>query len=574
MSDKDQTETVTVNIDGRDVDVPTGITMIEAAEIAGKEVPHYCYHPKLSISGNCRMCLVEMGMPMKDRGTGEPILDENGVQKIGWMPKPAIACNSKVSPGLHIKTDSDLVKDCRNGVMEFLLVNHPLDCPICDQAGECRLQEFATEYGRGYSRFVEEKNPKPKRTVLGPRVMLDDERCILCSRCIRFMQEVADDDVLGFVERGSYSTLTCYPGKKLESNYSLNTVDICPVGALTSRDFRFKMRVWFLQPVKSICTESSVGANTEVWHREGKIYRITPRRNDAVNDTWMTDSGRALYKQVEADDRLTRARAAGTELSAATEAVRAAADLLRSAKGVGVVASTRSSVEEQFLLAKIAEKTGAEVFAVRHLGEEDGLLLSADRTPNTRGALLTGLLEELPAGDLTGLGQAIDEGRIDTVLAVHEDLAAAGLSKEQLSKVRLVHVATHGNGSTGAAEVLIPSMTVFERSGSFVNQQFRLQKFHAVVPGPSGLLSDLQVFASLRALLEGTAADSVRLSDVWRELAEERGEFAGITFAGLSDEGVALSPGKWADLPFPEKKSLKYDAREFLRQAVGVSEAR
>src|SRR3954467_5318824 len=182
--------------------------------------------------------------------------------------------------------------------MELLLINHPLDCPICDQAGECRLQEFSVEYGNQASRFLENKVKKPKNVEIGPRVTLDDERCILCSRCIRFSHEIAHDDVLGFVDRGSYTVLTAHPGKRLENNYPLNTVDICPVGALTSTDFRFKMRVWFLKQVNSIDTESSVGANSVVWSREGIIYRITPRRNDEVNDTWMSDSGRDLYKPV------------------------------------------------------------------------------------------------------------------------------------------------------------------------------------------------------------------------------------------------------------------------------------
>jgi ferredoxin len=176
-------------------------------------MPHYCYHPKLTVAGNCRMCLVEMGMPASIPATKAPIMDPaTGRQKINWMPRPAIACATNASPGLHIRTNTPLVKDCREGVMEFLLINHPLDCPICDQAGECKLQEQATGYGRGYSRFVEQKNVKPKRTLLGPRVMLDDERCILCSRCVRFCKEIAKDDVLGFIDRGSYSTLTCYPG--------------------------------------------------------------------------------------------------------------------------------------------------------------------------------------------------------------------------------------------------------------------------------------------------------------------------------------------------------------------------
>ncbi|MBC2600769.1 NADH-quinone oxidoreductase subunit G [Puniceicoccus vermicola] len=572
MSEKGQTEKVTVNIDGKDVEVPTGITMIEAAEIAGKEIPHYCYHPKLSISGNCRMCLVEMGMPMRDRGTGEPVMDDDGKQKIGWMPKPAIACNSKVSPGLHIKTDTDLVKDCRNGVMEFLLVNHPLDCPICDQAGECRLQEFATDYGRGYSRFIEEKNVKPKRTVLGPRVMLDDERCILCSRCIRFMSEVADDPVLGFTERGSYSTLTCFPGKNLDSNYSLNTVDICPVGALTSRDFRFKMRVWFLKSVKSICTESSVGANTEVWQREGKIYRITPRRNDAVNDTWMTDSGRALYQQVEAEGRLRQPVVKGSNATA-TEAVRAAGEILKSSEKIAIVASTHSSVEEQYYLSQLARSKKAKVFAVQHLGEEDGLLQSADRTPNTRGSLVTGLLSDLPSADLSDLASQIDSGAVDTVLAVHEDLVAAGLTEAQIAKVQLIQVATQKSASTALAAILIPSLTVFERSGSFINQQFRLQKFHAVIPGPAGLLSDLQIFASLKSLVEGETAATVQVKDAWNSLSSEIEELQGIQFRSIPDDGQTISAGNLANLPFPEKKSLKFDAREFAREAIGVSEA-
>ena len=339
MSGNGKADVVNIILDGEEVEVPAGINLIEAAEIHGKEIPHYCYHPKLTVVGNCRMCLVEMGMPMRDRATGEPILDNDGNPKIGWVPKPVIGCGTNVGPGMHVKTESDLVTDCRNGVMEFLLVNHPLDCPICDQAGECGLQEFAMDYGRGYSRFVERKNVKPKRTRLGPRVILDDERCILCSRCIRFCQEVADDDVLGFIDRGSYSTLTCFPGKELANNYSLNTVDICPVGALTDTDFRFRMRVWFLKETPSICTESSTGSNTLVGSREGRIHRITPRRNDAVNDTWMTDSGRRLYKQVEVEERLTKFRVGGEDATL-DEAVSWAIELLGKEK-VGIVGSCR-----------------------------------------------------------------------------------------------------------------------------------------------------------------------------------------------------------------------------------------
>ena len=188
--------------------------------------------------------------------------------------------------------------------MEFLLINHPLDCPICDQAGECRLQEFSVEYGNAESRFLENKVKKPKNVELGPRVTLDDERCILCSRCIRFCQEIAKDDVLGFVDRGSHSVLTAHPGKRLENNYSLNTVDICPVGALTSSDFRFKMRVWFLKETKSFCTSCATGCNTIIGTREDVIYRQTPRENDAVNSSWMCDYGRLNFDYLQSEKRL------------------------------------------------------------------------------------------------------------------------------------------------------------------------------------------------------------------------------------------------------------------------------
>ena len=193
-------DVVTALGDGKDVAVPKGTNAIEAARLVGVDVPYYCYHPKLSVVGNCRMCLIEMGMPAVDPATKAPIMDPaTGKQKINWIPRPQIGCATNAAPGLHIRTNTPQIKDCREGVMEFLLVNHPLDCPICDQAGECKLQEQSTGYGRGYSRYIEQKNVKPKRTQLGPRVTLDDERCILCSRCIRFCKEVAKDDVLGFI---------------------------------------------------------------------------------------------------------------------------------------------------------------------------------------------------------------------------------------------------------------------------------------------------------------------------------------------------------------------------------------
>jgi NADH-quinone oxidoreductase subunit G len=570
---------VTVNIDGREVAVPKGTNVIEAARLVGVDVPYYCYHPKLSVVGNCRMCLVEIGMPAVDPATKAPILDPaTGKQKINWIPRPQIGCGTNASPGLHVRTTTPQVKDCREGVMEFLLINHPLDCPICDQAGECKLQEQSTGYGRGYSRFIEQKNVKPKRTQLGPRVTLDDERCILCSRCIRFCKEIVKDDVLGFIDRGSYSTLTCYPGKKLENNYSLCTVDICPVGALTSTDFRFKMRVWFLKQTNSIDTESSVGANTVVWSREGVIYRITPRRNDEVNDTWMSDSGRELYKQVRASDRLAAIKVGNID-STLEMAANSAAEIFKASVGaIAVVGSGRSSVEEQFLTKKLADALKARTHLVSRTGQGDGILISADRSPNLRGALVAGLVktwhgrpareagntggmavspEGIRIGGLDELAAAIDTGKVKTVVAINEDLGAAGLTPAQLAKVSIVYLGTHANATSAAAKVVIPTLTAFEKNGTFVNQQFRIQKFFKAVPGLVGAVDDLAALGKLIAAAGG-AAVATELNALWSAIAAEVPALGTISFASLPEIGLLLDATPWAQLSFVEGETLHY----------------
>ena len=543
---------VTVNIDGKEIAVPKGTNVIEAARLVNVDVPHYCYHPKLAVVGNCRMCLIEMGMPAVDPATKAAVMDPaTGKQKINWIPRPQIGCGTTVSPGLHVKTTSPMVKDAREGVMEFLLINHPLDCPICDQAGECKLQEQATGYGRGYSRFIEQKNVKPKRTQLGPRVTLDDERCVLCSRCIRFSRDVAGADVLGFVDRGSYSTLTCHPDKKLDHNYSLNTVDICPVGALTSTDFRFKMRVWFLKQTNTICTESSVGVNSVAWSREGTLYRITPRRNDEVNDTWMADSGRVLYKQVQATDRLTSETALDALIA------QAAASFKASAGAIAVVGSGRSSVEEQFLTKKLAAALNASVSLVSRTAQGDKLLISADRNPNVRGALVTGLISALPAAQLTSLAADIDSGKVKTVVSIGEDLIAAGLTAAQLARVSIVYLGTHANATSAAAKTVIPTVTVFEKAGSFVNQQFRIQKFIQAIPPLAGAHNDLSVLAKLIAAA-GAAAPADQIGTLWPLIAAEVPVLASVLYKTIPDTGVLLDATTWRALPFVEDQTLHF----------------
>lgn len=559
MSNQQLVEKISVNIDGIDVLVPKGTNIIEAAARVNIEIPHYCYHPKLSVPGNCRMCLIEMGMAMKDRATGQAILENDGTQKIGWIPRPAIACGTQAAPGMYIKTKSDLAKSCQEGVMEFLLINHPLDCPICDQAGECRLQEFATDYGKGYSRFVENKTVKPKRTVLGPRVILDDERCILCSRCIRFCQEIVHDDVLGFVDRGSYSTLTSYPGKQLDNNYSLNTVDICPVGALTSTDFRFKMRVWFLKRTNSICTESSVGVNTEIWSREGVIYRITPRRNDEVNDTWMADSGRERYKWVQAENRLRKARSHGVAISLDEAHIRCA-EILPTGKTV-YIGSSNMSLEEQFLLRDLIVQHPGKLYWLSHKEEGDELLISADRTPNLRGAFLTGLINDFPQDNLSDLSHLIDAGEIRNIFVYHEDITAYGISEAQLKKLNIVYLGTHANNTSEVAGIVIPTLMVFEKSGTFVNQEFRLQKFVQAVPGPAGIMPDINTLNRIISLMkkENDTLSSIKL--IWQQMQSSIAQLESLSFEAIPDTGILLDASAFSSIKFQEGKTLHYEPK-------------
>ena len=558
MISKKNSKGIPIVLDGKEVEVPEGINLVDAAALHGKEIPHYCYHPQLSVAGNCRMCLIEMGTPMRNRETGEAILEEDGSPKIGWVPKPVIGCATNVSPGMHVKTESEKVLDCREGIMEFLLVNHPLDCPICDQAGECRLQEFATDYGRGYSRFVERKNVKPKRTRLGPRVTLDDERCILCSRCIRFCQEVPKDDVLGFVDRGSFSTLTCFPGRELDNNYSLNTVDLCPVGALTSSDFRFKMRVWFLKDTDSICPESSAGCNTVVSSREGELFRITPRRNDLVNDSWMPDSGRVLYKSVKSENRILSAKI-NQEASTTDEAIQEAVRLLKG-KNIGVVGSCKSTLEEQFLLTQISKKTKAKSFIRGHFGEDDGILLSADRTPNLRGALISGFTQKYPQDNLLPLSQSLGKKQVDALLVMDEDLEASQVEAAELDGIPIVFIGTQANSTSARASVVLPSLTSFEKSGTFVNRSFYAQSFRQAVPGPAGVLPDLTILSRLHRELTEEEEIAPDQNSIWNEMSGVRNSpLKGISLKDVHKDSVLIDSSKWDDLPFVEAKALHFE---------------
>ena len=531
---------INVQVDGEWRQFPKGTRLIEACMKSGKFIPHYCYHPKLSSPGNCRMCLVELGMP-KMTPDRKPVLGADGRPEISWGPRPAISCATEVSEGMGVKTSSPMVEECRNSVMEFLLINHPLDCPICDQAGECRLQEFSVEFGKGESRFVEEKVKKPKRVDLGERIVLDDERCIMCSRCIRFMQEIAHDDVLGFLNRGSHTTLSVYPGKQLDSNYSLNTVDICPVGALTSKDFRFKMRVWFLKETKSIDVNCGTGSNILISSRENVVQRITPRENDDVNSCWMPDSHRLNFHYLQSDSRLKEPSVRGAEAPSKWEnALAVAAEKLKSRKPeeTAIIASARMTNEELFLVRKLAAALGIQNIDVLPRPQKgDGFLVSDDGNPNTSGAKLLGVA----TGRLPEIVKAVEGGQITGLLVLGEDAVDCGISEARLKGLELlVVVGIAANKTTPLASVVFPSSAWAEKRGSMINVKNRLQRLNQAIQPPGLARDDWEILRDLIQLVSGSNG-IYSIEDVFKQMAAETPSLNGLTLSRIGDLGTQLS---------------------------------
>jgi NADH-quinone oxidoreductase subunit G len=554
---------IKIKVDGREIEVPKMMpdwqgkpqptTMLQACQLAAHEVPHYCYHPKLPIAGNCRMCLVEFGTPQlgPDR---KPVLNEDGTSKIAksvlpyepTTPRGAIACATPISPGMEIYPNSPATKQMREAVLESLLINHPLDCPICDQAGECKLQEYSVEHGQAQSRFVEAKVHKPKAVDLGPRIVLDDERCVLCTRCIRFTKDIVGDDALGIVNRGSYNTIAAWAEGAFDNNYTLNTVDLCPVGALTSKDFRFQMRVWFMKETKSLCTSCGTGCNIVVGSREEKIYRYEPRQNDAVNSTWMCDSGRLNYKWIGRADRLQKcgmriAERGMLEVAWPTALKAISAKLASTPSGsVAVIASARQTTEELWLLAKLAKKFNALTDSIARNGEGDKLLVNADKNPNSNGARLTGIAGSQLGANLAKIADGIRSGSIRTLIVFGEDVTKHGIGADLLAKLDTLIVSDIlPNATTAAAHFVLPGCAHVEKRGTFVNVKGRVQKFMRAVEAPGDARPEWEFLHELVHHVTGQNGFST-IEGLFNQMAREVPGFAGLEWAKLGDTGVTV----------------------------------
>jgi len=526
----------TLTIDGRHVDSPDGSTVIQAAERLGIFIPRYCYHPGLSIAGNCRICLVEV---------------ENS-------PRLQIACNAPVTDGMVVHTKSGKAEDGRRAVLEFLLANHPLDCPVCDQSGECDLQNFYMNFGLYDPRFREQKVKKKKAVAIGPHVMLDQERCILCSRCVRFTDEISKTGEFGIFNRGDRAELGLYPGQRLDNPYSGNVVDICPVGALTEQDFRFKARVWYLSSAQTVCNGCAQGCNIDVHYvldrpqlnQGARVLRLKPRYNADVNQWWMCDEGRFGFGWMD-QGRLTKVRHQGVDSTweqAIAAIVAALAKLRENGSGsrLGVIASSQLTNEELFLIREIFQRAlGAHVTASvpATRGFSDDFLIKADKTPNTLGATLLGLSDRAAPEASSVIEQAL-QGDIEALWIFGHDLTEhIGEEKRQELARRLglfVFLGTNHNPSVSCYHWVLPTAAYVEKDGTFVNCHGRVQRIGRAFPPLRDCREEWNILLELARQLNHPLAWH-NPSEIFLGMAQALTPFAGFSYETIGSQGAALA---------------------------------
>jgi NADH-quinone oxidoreductase subunit G len=516
----------TIKIDGREIPFEPGDTIIKAAHRAGIDIPHYCWHPGLSVAANCRMCLVELPPPAGRPAMRLDVLKWDPEKKdyvVDAKPKLQPACQQGCTPGMEVLSESSPhVNQARAAVQELLLLNHPVDCPICDQAGECRLQDYWLEHGRNKKRMKQEVVHKPKAQVFGPTIVYDAERCIVCTRCVRVSSELAKDPVLSVRERGNLGEITVSPGRELDHDYTLMTEHVCPVGALTSSDFRFKARVWFLRSARTICQGCSTGCNAylDFDPRDNTPHRHRPRENMAVNKYWMCDEGMLSYKRA-VEQRLLSARVGGDDTDVES-AVDAAKELLakHDPTKVAIVLSAQHSLEDNFALVTLAKTyLGVGDFFVtgRPLGKADDILMSEDKNPNTTGVMQ--LCSTTPPRPLGELIKSADKYQIVIALGADVETDAAEV-KAALRGKKVVTVAAHEGPLVSAAKVALPAAAWAETDGTFVNKQGKAQQSERALRARGDAEPGWLLVAKLGRAL-GYAVSWKKLSEIRKAMAPE-----------------------------------------------------
>ena len=544
-----------LTIDGQGIEMPAGATVMEAAEALGILVPHYCYHAALGIAGNCRMCLVE----------------------IERLPKLVTACTQPVMDDMVVYTKSEKVLEAQRDVQEFLLKNHPLDCPVCDQAGECLLQDFYMKYAQHDSRLLESKNRKTKAKSIGPRIILDQERCIVCTRCVRFLRDVTKPGELGVFGRGSREALDIFPGVELDNDYDGNVVDLCPVGALTDKSFRFRVRSWYLDHRVSVCDGCSTGCNVFVdiniqktYKNEGKrIVRFRPRPTPEINGHWICNHGRYSFRKHEEERLLVpRIRSGAGWPDDVDRALKTLTTTLREevegsgGNTIGVIVAPSVSNEEALLIRKIfAESIGTPNIDHRipglscESGDDqepvDGLLRRRDPWPNSRGLAEIGLVPRDGGLDTEGMIEAAAAGSLTTLVIIGVDLTESGLSAETVRKAweasTVVAFVSHRSEMTSHVTAALPIATHLERDGTFANYKGAVQRFRKVVDPIGETRPLLPILSQLGRLLD---VDGVELSaeSLFEEMATTLPLFDGLTLDRLDEQDAALpEPVEWLD---------------------------
>lgn len=494
------TNTVTLTIDGQSVTVPKGTNVLEAARTLGIDISAFCYHPGLPIVAQCRQCLV-------------------AVEK---SPKLQPSCQQVCGDGMVVHTTDAQSTLARKQQLEFTLVNHPIDCPICDKAGECTLQKLYFDHDNADSRVDVPKVEKNKVVDLGPTVVLDQERCILCSRCIRTCDEVAGVHQLDFAHRGDHEVLTTAPGEQLDNPYSLNTVDVCPVGALTSKDFRFTMRAWELEATPSICNGCAGGCNIEIHHKNGRAWRIVPRHNPDVNQYWMCDDGRLEYHDLR-EQRLAAPTVDGLP-AGWDRALKHAAERITAAGKAGTVfvLSAQASNEDNFALAKLAAALGCtNVFWTGKPlvpGRADGRLRFDDVNPNAAG--VKAILEAISssARELTALPA---DAKLVVMLG---EILPAGIDAP------VIAISAHERGPVGQAVVALPAAAWAEVAGTVTNRQGRVQRMHAAFPAPGHAIAGWEAVVRLAQAL-GQRISWAHAREVFKDMTAAVPSWNALTWA-------------------------------------------
>lgn len=527
---------VKITINDQEIEVSQTMNLIDAAKQIGDEIPHYCFHSELSVAGNCRMCLVE----------------------VEGIPKPVAACNTKLQEGLKVKTNTDQIKEARKQVLEFILANHPLDCPVCDQAGDCGLQDYYMKFGQYESSFFENKVKKKKAIQIGPQIMLDSERCILCSRCVRFCDEITQTHELGIVNRGDHSELVLNEGSYLDNNYAGNTVDICPVGALTDKDFRFQVRAWYLKSTPSICPGCSTGCNIKIHHNDPRrhhkanhkrVIRLKPRTNLDVNRFWMCDKGRYAYSSIDSPNRLQSPMFQHDPIDWET-AFEKIEDELKNKHQIDkicVLLSHQLSIEDLFCAQHFFKELGIHnitsnipLLSLDH----DDFLLTSDHTPNRNGADLLNLIHhEL---SLKNIVKKAKEGHFSLLFLNQMDLDLY-ISTEEIKDLLthipfIISIDTHLKPEIQQNSLVLPGTMYAEKDGFFVNKNLRLQKFNQAINPIGQSKPDWMIYSELAERLHMDF--NPNLSSIRQSIASLFPVLAPIQNIDFPQDGVLLQKPK------------------------------